>query len=386
MTTATIKAVIHRFLKSEVPEVLVLKGRWGVGKTYAWMKWLTELKNDIKLTSYCYVSLFGISSIQDLRLAIFAKTGPVRLLGEKRDLAAINKEWLTFGWSGAKNLMSLVKKIKDVVPHGNQVSIGLEFLTPHLIGSTLICLDDFERLGNQVPVDDLLGFISSLKEEKQCKIVLIFNEEQLDDKEATYRKYREKLVDIELLFAPSAEEAADLAFSAGPRWYAEVRRRTIALDIRNIRLLRKIARITALVDEAIRNLHQTVMDQAVASIVLLAWCYYEPDEGKPTIEFLRSYNSFEVGFRQAAARRGEEPQVKPEEMVWSSKLSAVRTTKSGSIGLSLHKPQVLRLARRARRGRLASPRQSEGVGIQCAPRSSHREAGLSRRNGARRPC
>ena len=52
MSTATIKAVVERFLKSDVPEVLVLKGAWGVGKTYAWNGMIKEFKATIKPANY----------------------------------------------------------------------------------------------------------------------------------------------------------------------------------------------------------------------------------------------------------------------------------------------------------------------------------------------
>jgi tRNA A37 threonylcarbamoyladenosine biosynthesis protein TsaE len=54
MTVATAKAVAARFLTSDQPEVLALKGAWGVGKTYAWNKTVLECKDDIKLPNYCY--------------------------------------------------------------------------------------------------------------------------------------------------------------------------------------------------------------------------------------------------------------------------------------------------------------------------------------------
>ena len=80
MSTATVRSVIARFLSTETPEVLALKGAWGVGKTYAWSQLVKELKDGIKVRDYCYVSLFGISSLRELRLAIFANTKPVRLI------------------------------------------------------------------------------------------------------------------------------------------------------------------------------------------------------------------------------------------------------------------------------------------------------------------
>lgn len=93
MTVATVKTVATRFLKHDKPEVLALKGAWGVGKTYAWNQLVLETKGEIKMDSYCYISLFGISSISELRTAIFTKMQSVKLLGQKLDAKAINSEW-----------------------------------------------------------------------------------------------------------------------------------------------------------------------------------------------------------------------------------------------------------------------------------------------------
>jgi len=37
-----VKREIVRFLKSEEPEVLCIRGKWGVGKTYSWKQYLKE--------------------------------------------------------------------------------------------------------------------------------------------------------------------------------------------------------------------------------------------------------------------------------------------------------------------------------------------------------
>jgi hypothetical protein len=63
---------IKEFLKSETPEVLCIRGPWGVGKTYAWdeayKKNLEE--KTIALPHYLKVSLFGIDTLDALKLAI----------------------------------------------------------------------------------------------------------------------------------------------------------------------------------------------------------------------------------------------------------------------------------------------------------------------------
>ena len=76
MSTALIESEIKRFLRSDTPEVLCLKGKWGVGKTFAWRKWLSEVQDDLTLaaTKYAYVSLFGLNSLESLRYSIFEST------------------------------------------------------------------------------------------------------------------------------------------------------------------------------------------------------------------------------------------------------------------------------------------------------------------------
>ena len=113
MSAAVVKTVARRFLNSETPEVLAIKGAWGVGKTFAWNQLLLQNKNNCKLPSYCYVSLFGISSIAELRTAIFAKTTAVSSLGEHWDSRTTNKKWVDFGLESIKGWSHQLSKFKD---------------------------------------------------------------------------------------------------------------------------------------------------------------------------------------------------------------------------------------------------------------------------------
>ena len=56
MTVATVKTVAARFLKSVKPEVLALKGAWGVGKTYAWNKLVLDYRNET--VSYTHLDVY----------------------------------------------------------------------------------------------------------------------------------------------------------------------------------------------------------------------------------------------------------------------------------------------------------------------------------------
>ena len=79
MSIELLEKEIRRFLASADAEVLCISGKWGVGKTFAWNKYLQEADRDgaIGLKRYSYVSLFGRNSLDDVRSAIFENTVPL---------------------------------------------------------------------------------------------------------------------------------------------------------------------------------------------------------------------------------------------------------------------------------------------------------------------
>lgn len=308
MTVATAKAVAARFLTSDKPEVLALKGTWGVGKTYAWNKTVLECKDDIKLPNYCYVSLFGMSSISELRTAIFTKTQSVNRLGIKLDAEMINKEWLGIVGEQTKKLFRLGSGIIKELPYGKNITVGFETLAPYFIRNTIICLDDFERLATgtgSIKTEEILGLISDLKEEKGCKVVLIFNEEKLNDKDI-YSRYREKVVDIEVLYDPTPEEATEIALPGNLPCRTLVKKNCISLGVKNIRVLLKIVGLVEMVNEVADSLHPSVMEKAVHTLVLLAWSYFDSDDKKPTLDFLTRWNR--IAWRVSEDKKAEDPQ------------------------------------------------------------------------------
>jgi hypothetical protein len=308
MTVATAKAVAARFLTSDQPEVLALKGAWGVGKTYAWNKTVLECRDDIKLPNYCYVSLFGMSSISELRTAIFTKTQSVNRLGIRLDAEIINKEWLGIVGEQTKKLFRLGSGIIKELPYGKNITVGLETLAPYFIRNTIICLDDFERLATgtgSIKTEEILGLISELKEEKGCKVVLVFNEEKLNDKDI-YSRYREKVVDIEVLYDPTPEEATEIALPRNLPCRALVKKNCISLGVKNIRVLLKTVGLIEMVNGVAGSLHPGVMEKAVHTLVLLAWCYFDSDDKKPTLDFLRHWNR--IAWRLSEDKKAENPQ------------------------------------------------------------------------------
>ncbi|MBZ9998031.1 hypothetical protein [Mesorhizobium sp. BH1-1-4] len=77
MSTQLVRDQIAAFLKTETPEVLCIRGRWGTGKTYNWQTTIKQLKGKaetVALSQYAYVSLFGVGSINQIKAAILQNT------------------------------------------------------------------------------------------------------------------------------------------------------------------------------------------------------------------------------------------------------------------------------------------------------------------------
>lgn len=284
MSIEIIKSQISQFLASDQAEVMAIKGEWGIGKTYSWKKFLKEAKenNKISLKRYSYVSLFGINSLESFKYSIFENSIKSEIIGEEANFKTFKEN--------AKGLLDSIGrqsinffKGAPILQSFNPAIEAISFLT---LNSTLICIDDLERKGKELDIKDVLGLASLLKEQKKCKVVFLLNdgEDGLQD----YEKYREKVVDIELIFSPNPHECASIAYSDNLYYHSKLKELTVGLQIRNIRILKKIERLVALSLPLVKNYEPEISDQVMHSLVLYAWSYYcsKYDENIPELEFI----------------------------------------------------------------------------------------------------
>ncbi|MFK5968596.1 MAG: P-loop NTPase fold protein, partial [Candidatus Marithrix sp.] len=236
MSLEKIEEVIEDFLKTDIPEVIAIKGKWGTGKTYFWNDILKQaaendnettclccwnkilkkvFKNDkkISLNKYSYVSLFGINSLESLKLTIFEQIIDKQLIKNGVSLETFKSNVDGFSKSIFRKILNkLPTLISDLFPSKNWGSFvqSMSFLS---VSKTLICFDDFERKGDSLSAKDILGLVSILKESKKCKIVLIFNEDTFNkDSKKDYQDFREKVIDIELSFIHTSSDCSKILF------------------------------------------------------------------------------------------------------------------------------------------------------------------------------
>lgn len=290
MGTELVRAEIERFLESAVPEVLCIKGKWGVGKTYAWMHFLREKAVHRKLgfKKYSYVSLFGLNSLDAMRYAIFEGK-----ITESQIERGPNLDSLKDAIEGA---IVLGRKAKPLlVPLLSRFGVGdtedsLARATFFSVRNQLVCIDDLERAGEGLDLKDVLGLASMLKEQRHCKVVLLLNDEQLpDDKKEDFEKLLEKVADVSLVFDPTSREAVEIAFQTPTDVNRLLAEKIERIGVKNIRVIKKIERLADRLAELLGEYHVKVVQSAMQTVSLAGWSVFMPDSGPP-IKFLKRFN------------------------------------------------------------------------------------------------
>ncbi len=179
MSTAIVSREIQRFLASDKAEVLCVRGKWGVGKTFAWRHDLSEAARlgILAKQEYAYVSLFGLNSLDELRYAIFENTVPAAkaLTGPTPETFTDRvKEGLKHRRKAA-SWFAPVLSAAGLGELGNAVARSA-FL---LVRNQLICIDDMERVGDGLRPKDVLGMISFLREQRNCRVAILLNDEAM---------------------------------------------------------------------------------------------------------------------------------------------------------------------------------------------------------------
>jgi len=310
MTLAVVRNELERFLSDPDAEVLALRGKWGVGKTYSWNR-ILECVNERKAVArdrYTYLSLFGISSLNELRFSLFEHSIDCKLIGKQPTLATFRDNAAQLSFSLGRKTLKLASGTRFM----RSVSPALETLSFFTIRDTLICLDDLERRSESLPARDVLGLVSLLKEQRNCKIALLLNdgEDGLED----FNKYREKVVDVEILFDPTPKECSEIAFAGAEPLYRSIGELSQKLGITNIRTLKKIERLMRLVEPKLDSLEPELSHKILHSLVLYGWCHFRAGDPEiPPLDYVQKIGYELFGLDD----KGDIPE---NEKLWNMKL------------------------------------------------------------------
>jgi len=216
---------IDGYLEKDISngKVIMLSGKWGSGKTHFWQNEIQTVLNDKekKIPNH-YISLYGKTSIQEIKNEVFLK------IFESVDSLEIEKKSVEI----ARNTTELASNIlKTVSFFGFNIDLTntsdkpfdklnnllenkkLRKTEEYLNSGAIICFDDFERKSKDIDLNDLFGFITQLTLNFQCKVVIILNDDVFEGKEKdVFSRVKEKTVSKFLKYEPSIKELFDLIF------------------------------------------------------------------------------------------------------------------------------------------------------------------------------
>jgi hypothetical protein len=285
MSLLQVETAVEKFIKNERNDFLLIKGDWGVGKTHFWKKTIAGISKagTVGHQHYAYISLFGIDSLESLKNAIVAAKIDSNTIWKNSDTSFSNLA------SDIKKDLSGLEKIPFLRNYTGGLVGDFAFKT---VKNSIICFDDFERKSKSLEINEVLGLASLLKEQRNCKIVFISNNEKiLGNEKDEFKQHSEKLIDIEVKFAPLAEEAFNYIFPKSYSYYDLLKRYCLTLDIRNLRTLQRIKRFIEDLQTYLDKAEKSVKEDIIQSLTLFVWCYYDKSENVPSMESVKNFSS-----------------------------------------------------------------------------------------------
>lgn len=254
---------LEQLLADEDNKVVALSGKWGTGKSFMWGQVQKESQNK-KVTGALYVSLFGLSSIEQIKIKLIQSAVP---------LLESNPTLL----DGAKQLVKSSVKVLEGLHKSfgalNDVSL---LLAPTLLRQKLIVLDDIERKHDNLNIDEILGFIDEFTQRFECRFLLILNSDRLKNREV-WDVLREKVVDEEIRLTTTCDEAFHVAIALMPSHFSAAISAAIeACGVTNIRIIIKVIKAVNRVVGERKCIADAVLQRVISSTVLLAAIHYKP--------------------------------------------------------------------------------------------------------------
>lgn len=165
------------YIRSDYTDyAIMINGEWGSGKTYFWNH---KIRNKIetmhingKQYTTIYMSLYGISNLEEISKKIFIETTQLMDKNLKKFMNSHNQSTIP---EYAKTGLDMANFF-GVTQNGDKLDYGEFFSTDDKI----LCFDDLERAN--VDVIDILGYINNFVEHDHIKTIIICNEKELATK------------------------------------------------------------------------------------------------------------------------------------------------------------------------------------------------------------
>lgn len=246
MNEETFRKQLLDNLNSPSVKVVALTGEWGVGKTHFWKKTKESIneyqdfqtENARRISCSLYASLFGLKNKKELETRLLMSSASDEFGTESKSRRFVSSvkqatHWCTYHFGEQYKTIAAVGAVLE------------PFVFSSLVRDKLVVIDDFERAGKDFSVDELLGFVDTLINEQNCKVLLIFNKEKIEDKKDVWDRFHEKVIDIEMQLVRDTDLVYRIATEGFEFLKIKSRENEIKtvlnqLKISNIRTIRKL--------------------------------------------------------------------------------------------------------------------------------------------------
>ncbi len=155
---------------------IMINGEWGSGKTYFWNHKIKDKIESLQLNgkkyTTIYMSLYGISNLEEISKKIFIETTQLMDKNLKKYMDSHHQTNIP---EYAKTGLDMAN-VFGVSKNGDKIDYERFFSTDDKV----LCFDDLERAN--VDVVDILGYINNFVEHDHIKTIIICNEKELATK------------------------------------------------------------------------------------------------------------------------------------------------------------------------------------------------------------
>ena len=220
MSNKTTKEYLNYFIESRNPNFAVmLKGKWGAGKTY-FIKGIIEEWNNKQVISKSevnlkpiYISLNGVSKKREIVESLKAQITPLLYSKGAKFAIGILKGFF-------KSALKIDFDYDDDDEKDGSINMGFDSISifkssnEKIKGNRILIFDDIERC--KIPIDELYGYVNDFVEHSECKVILVSDEKRIEEEKIKnskskyeYSVFKEKIIGQTFEIKPDTELAVD---------------------------------------------------------------------------------------------------------------------------------------------------------------------------------
>ncbi len=258
--------VIELLKDTSFPQVLLVDGAWGSGKTYFVKNLLEKDLNKEFNSEIYYFSLYGLSSVDEFRDRIISL-----LMSGNSNASRLTEMTTDFLDNIAKNLGE--KGIGGIL---NGAAGAYKYKLYSELDDCILILDDLERVSDPKTIKNILGECLNLAETKNIKVVVVANESKLLCKDDI-----EKVLVDTFKFSLSYEEISEILKESfndvinNDPLYNELILSISSINSTNIRVLKRALSKFRRLSQEITKSSEIALDESLSYILgqVIRICY-----------------------------------------------------------------------------------------------------------------